>query len=145
MEENVQYKIITEKGNITLRLLIDDAPDSVENFIDLVNGKFYNDIAFHRVVPNFVVQGGCYRGDGWGGEDFFIRSELADLKYGEGTLGMASTGKDTEGTQWFITHAPTPPLDGKYSIFGRVTKGMETVHKLEVGDRIIDIKKVANE
>jgi cyclophilin family peptidyl-prolyl cis-trans isomerase len=88
------------------------------------------------VVPNFVIQGGCNRGDGWGSEDYSIRSEFSMRRYTEGSVGMASAGKDTEGTQWFITHSPTPHLDGRYTIFAVVEEGMDVVHKIEVGDLI---------
>ncbi len=131
--------IKTEKGDITLRLLIEDAPGSVANFAELAQSGYYNGKNFHRVVPNFVIQGGCNRGDGYGGEDYSIRSELANLKYEEGSVGMASAGKDTEGTQWFITHSPTPHLDGSYTIFARVTEGLEVVHRIEMGDKILEI------
>lgn len=77
-----------------------------------------------------------------GGEDYSIRSEFAPLKYSEGYIGMASAGKDTEGTQWFITHSPTPHLDGSYTIFARVNEGMDIVHQLEIGDQIISVKEL---
>jgi cyclophilin family peptidyl-prolyl cis-trans isomerase len=94
------------------------------------------------VVPNFVIQGGCNRGDGFGSEDYSIRSEFNLRRYTEGSVGMASAGKDTEGTQWFITHSPTPHLDGRYTIFATVSKGMEVVHAMEVGDKIIDVSLI---
>jgi cyclophilin family peptidyl-prolyl cis-trans isomerase/HEAT repeat protein len=131
--------ITTDKGQIALRLLVNDAPGSVANFVELAKKGYYNGKNFHRVVPNFVIQGGCNRGDGYGGEAYSIRSELANLKYEEGSVGMASAGKDTEGTQWFITHSPTPHLDGKYTIFAKVEEGMEVVHNIEVGDKIISV------
>ncbi len=133
-------KINTDKGVIKMRMLVNDAPGSVVNFIELAKAGYYNGKNFHRVVPNFVIQGGCNRGDGYGGEDYSIRSELPNLRYEEGSVGMASAGKDTEGTQWFITHSPTPHLDGSYTIFAKVTKGMEVVHKMEVGDKINTIE-----
>ncbi len=128
--------INTDKGTITIRLLVNESPASVSNFLRLIRKGFYKGIKFHRVVPNFVAQAGCPRGDGWGGPDFIIRSELGPLYYGEGYVGMASSGKDTEGSQWFITHSPTPHLDGRYTIFGIVESGMEVVHQLEIGDTI---------
>lgn len=136
---NPMARVTTEKGTISMRLLIEDAPGSVANFAALARSGYYNGKNFHRVVPNFVIQGGCNRGDGYGGEDYSIRSEFANLKYEEGSVGMASAGKDTEGTQWFITHSPTPHLDGGYTIFAKVTEGMEVVHATEVGDKIISI------
>ena len=134
-------KVIVEttKGNIHLELIIEESPGSTLNFISLANNGYYDGKNFHRVVPNFVIQGGCPRGDGWGGENYSIRSELGMPRYRDGYVGMASAGKDTEGVQWFITHSPTPHLDGSYSIFGKVVKGMEVVHGIKVGDTIISV------
>jgi cyclophilin family peptidyl-prolyl cis-trans isomerase len=95
-------------------------------------------------VPNFVAQGGCHRGDGYGGEDYSIRSEFSYAKFKEGAVGMASAGKDTEGTQWFITHSPAPHLDGRYTVFAHVIKGMEIVHQLDVGDQILSVELINN-
>ena len=131
-----KMEIVTSKGVIEIELMVDDAPGSVANFVQLAKDKYFDGKNFHRVVPNFVVQGGCNRGDGWGAENYSIRSEFAPLPYKEGYIGMASAGKDTEGTQWFITHSPTPHLDGRYTVFARVTNGMEIVHQLEMGDEI---------
>ncbi|MDH5399861.1 MAG: peptidylprolyl isomerase [Cyclobacteriaceae bacterium] len=138
----MKVRITTSKGEIVLRMLINEAPGAVANFLQLIEKGYYNGLTFHRVVPDFVVQGGCHRGDGWGGEDYSIRSELGPQRYQEGSVGMASAGKDTEGTQWFITHSPTPHLDGRYTIFAQVTEGMEVIHTLEIGDRIIDVQRV---
>ena len=137
---NQKVIVETTKGNIHLELMIEESPGSTLNFISLANDGYYDGKNFHRVVPNFVIQGGCPRGDGWGGENYSIRSELGMPRYHDGYVGMASAGKDTEGVQWFITHSPTPHLDGSYSIFGKVVKGMEVVHGIEVGDTIISIK-----
>ena len=135
-------KLTTEKGDIILRMLVNDSPGSVANFMALADTGYYSPSIFHRVVPNFVAQGGDPRGDGWGGEDYSIRSEIGPLRYQTGSVGMASSGKDTEGVQWFITHSPTPHLDGRYSIFAVVSSGMEVVHQLELGDEIISIERV---
>jgi cyclophilin family peptidyl-prolyl cis-trans isomerase/HEAT repeat protein len=132
--------IRTLKGNIVLELFVEDAPGSVVNFVELVKTDFYDGLYFHRVVPNFVAQGGDKRGDGWGSSDYAIRSEFAPLNFREGYVGMASAGKDTESNQWFITHSPTPHLDGRYTIFAKVIQGMDIVHQLEVGDKIIAIE-----
>ncbi len=132
--------IKTPKGNIMLRLLPLEAPGTVANFIDLVRQGFYDGKNFHRVVPNFVIQGGCPRGDGYGSLDYTIRSELPYLHYDdEGYVGMASAGNHTECTQFFITHSPTPHLDGNYTLFARVVSGMDVVHKIEIGDEISEI------
>lgn len=130
----------TSKGKIILELLVDESPGSVENFYTLASNHYYDGKTFHRVVPNFVIQGGDPRGDGWGGEDYSIRSEFGMLRYKEGAVGMASAGKDTEGVQWFITHSPTPHLDGSYSIFAQVVEGMNVVNAIEVGDTITSIE-----
>ncbi|MBD1396735.1 peptidylprolyl isomerase [Pontibacter sp. JH31] len=134
-----QVLIQTEKGGITLQLFVEDAPGSVANFVELTSGQFFDGLYFHRVVPNFVAQGGDKRGDGWGSSDYSIRSEFAPLHYREGYVGMASAGKDTESNQWFITHSPTPHLDGRYTIFAKVVQGMDVVHQLEVGDKIVSV------
>lgn len=131
--------IKTTKGDITIQLFVDEAPGSVGNFVALVQRNYYDEKFFHRVAPNFVIQGGCPRGDGWGGEEYSIRSEFSGRRYTTGSVGMASAGKDTEGTQWFITHSPTPHLDGRYTIFAEVINGMDVVHQMEVGDQILDI------
>lgn len=132
--------IATTKGKITVRLFVEEAPGSVANFVQLVEARYFDDKYFHRVVPNFVIQTGCNRGDGWGSEDYSIRSEFSGRRYKTGSVGMASAGKDTEGTQWFITHSPTPHLDGRYTIFAEVESGMDVVHQIEVGDKILNIE-----
>lgn len=132
--------IKTSKGVLRVQLFPNISPGSVSNFLKLVGSKFYNGKIFHRVVPNFVVQIGCPRGDGYGGLDYTIRSELTQGYYDkEGYLGMASAGNHTESTQWFITHSPTPHLDGKYTLFGKVISGMDVVHSMQVGDVINEI------
>jgi cyclophilin family peptidyl-prolyl cis-trans isomerase len=127
----------TSKGEIRLRLLRQNAPISVANFVLLAKSGFFNGKVFHRVVPNFVVQAGCPRGDGYGSLDYTISSELTQNHYNtEGYVGMASAGNHTECSQWFITHSPSLHLDPNYTIFARVIDGMDIVHKLEVGDVI---------
>ncbi|WP_188815368.1 peptidylprolyl isomerase [Hymenobacter cavernae] len=132
----------TSKGLIVFHLLVNDAPGSVASFVALTREGFYKGKTIHRVVPNFVAQGGCPRGDGWGSTDYNLRSEFADLRYGEGAVGLASAGKDTESCQWFITHSPTPHLDGRYTIFAQVISGTDVVSRLEIGDRIENIELV---
>ncbi|MDH4057347.1 MAG: peptidylprolyl isomerase [Cyclobacteriaceae bacterium] len=138
--KNQRAIIRTSKGDIEIQLFVEEAPGSVANFLRLAQLNYFTEKNFHRVVPNFVIQGGCNRGDGWGSEDYSIRSEFSQRKYKEGSVGMASAGKDTEGTQWFITHSPTPHLDGRYTIFAEVISGMEVVHKMEVGDLILSVE-----
>ncbi len=133
--------ILTDRGNIELKLYPNEAAGTVANFAKLVNLDFYDGKVFHRVVPNFVVQTGCPRGDGYGSLDYTIRSEFSKISYDQGGyIGMASAGPDTESTQWFITHSPTPHLDGRYTIFGKVVSGMEIVHEIQQGDKITDIR-----
>ncbi|NNE27934.1 MAG: hypothetical protein HKN09_13905 [Saprospiraceae bacterium] len=139
-EQEIKAIIKTEKGIIEMNLLYNDAPGAVNNFITLVNDNYFDNMVFHRVVPNFVIQTGSPRGDNYGGKDYVIQSNVANAYYDdEGYVGMASAGLHTESTQWFITHSPTPHLNGRYTIFGKVTKGMRVVHNIQVGDKIQDI------
>jgi cyclophilin family peptidyl-prolyl cis-trans isomerase/HEAT repeat protein len=131
--------IKTTRGDVIVRLLVEESPGSVANFVTLANADYFDNKSFHRVVPNFVIQAGCKRGDGWGSEAYSIRSEFSARSYRTGSMGMASAGKDTEGTQWFITHSPTPHLDGRYSLFAEVIRGMQVVDYIQVGDKIIDV------
>ena len=144
LDTHQRVRIETNKGSIELRLLVEEAPSSVWNFVQLARNGYFDGKFFHRVVPNFVVQAGCRRGDGYGSEDYSIRSEFGRRRYQTGSVGMASAGKDTEGTQWFITHSPTPHLDGSYTIFAEVVTGMEVVHQLEVGDQIVRVALMGN-
>ncbi len=139
IEKDQKVKVKTSRGEFMLRMLIEEAPGSVLNFIELAEAGYFKGKNFHRIVPNFVIQGGCNRGDGYGGEDYSIRSEFANIRYQEGSVGMASAGKDTEGTQWFVTHSPTPHLDGRYTIFAQVEEGMDVVHNMEMGDVIEEV------
>ncbi len=137
VKTSTSASIQTSRGEISIEFYPSMAPGSVANFIDLAQKGYFDGKVFHRVVPNFVIQGGCSRGDGWGSSDYSIRSEFAPLYYNDsGYVGMASAGKDTESTQFFITHSPTMHLDGSYTIFGKVKDGMNVVHLIEVGDKI---------
>jgi cyclophilin family peptidyl-prolyl cis-trans isomerase/HEAT repeat protein len=133
--------ISTSKGTIRVQLLPEVAPGSVAMFVEQAKKGYYNGKSFHRVVPNFVAQGGCPRGDGYGGLDFTLRTEVpALMRYDrEGMVGLASAGLDTESVQFFITHSPAPHLDGNYTIFATVIDGMSVVHDLQVGDLITKI------
>jgi cyclophilin family peptidyl-prolyl cis-trans isomerase/HEAT repeat protein len=133
---NPQATIVTGRGEIEIALYFDVAPLTVLNFIELARDGFYNGLTFHRVVPNFVVQGGDPRGDGWGGPPYYIRCECSDEPYRRGTVGMATSGKDTGGSQFFITLSPQPHLEGRYTAFGQVLSGMEVVDRITVGDLI---------
>jgi cyclophilin family peptidyl-prolyl cis-trans isomerase/HEAT repeat protein len=137
---NLQAKVITSKGYFIIDLNIEESPGTVVNFVKLVQEGFYNGKYFHRVIPNFVIQGGCPRGDGMGGMEYTIRSEFGLHRYDTGAVGMASSGPDTESCQWFVTHCPTPHLEGRYTIFGYVNNGLDIVQKINVGDRIEKIE-----
>ena len=133
---SVRARVLTDKGAFTLELLPDEAPMNVDNFVELARRGYFNGVSFHRVVPNFVVQGGDPRGDGNGGPGYQIRCEINAVPYGRGAVGMALSGKDTGGSQWFVTHAPQPHLDGGYTVFGRVVEGMDVVDRIARGDRM---------
>ena len=129
----------TARGTIRITLDAARAPRTVENFARLARSGYFDGIAFHRVVPDFVIQDGCPRGDGWGGPGYAIPCEYNDRPYEEGTVGMALSGKDTGGSQWFITLAPAPRLDGRYTAFGVVTSGMDVAERIMPGDRILRV------
>jgi len=132
--------IKTTKGDITIKLNVNQAPMAVATFVSLVKEKYYNGTIFHQVVPSFIIQDGCDRGDGWGAADFAIKSEYAPSYFEEGSVGMASIDKNIESVQWFITQYPTANLDGKYTLFGTVIEGLDLIHQIEVGDQIISIE-----
>ncbi|HVE58936.1 MAG TPA: HEAT repeat domain-containing protein, partial [Pyrinomonadaceae bacterium] len=119
---SVKAVLTTEKGTFTIELMPEDAPLTVDNFVKLARANYFNGLAVHRVVPNFVMQDGDPRGDGNGGPGWEIRCELNMLPYERGAVGMALSGKDTGGSQWFVTHSPQPHLDGGYTVFGRVNE-----------------------
>lgn len=131
--------IKTNQGIIKLELYPETAPFTVQNFVKLSEKGYYNNTIFHRVIPNFVIQGGDPTGTGYGSPGYSIRSEFSPLSFEEYTVGMASSGKDTEGSQFFITHSPQPHLDGKYTLFGKVTEGFDVVDKIQIGDFIESI------
>jgi cyclophilin family peptidyl-prolyl cis-trans isomerase len=137
---NQHIAIVTEFGSIEAELWVNDAPGTVANFVKLIQDQFYTNKRLHRVVPGFVIQDGCPRGDGFGSTMQTIRSEFTTRNFDEGVLGMASAGPDTESCQWFITHTRTPHLNGRYTAFGKVTKGMDIVHRLEIGAKILRIE-----
>ena len=128
--------IETDKGTIELELAILDAPLTVANFMALVRKAFFDGVAIHRIVPDFVVQDGDPRGDGEGGPGYTIRDEINMRPYLRGTLGMALDWADTGGSQFFITHSPQPHLDGRHTVFGHVVAGMDVVDRLVQGDVI---------
>jgi len=124
----------TDKGTFTIKLDGKTAPNTCAMFLDLIDRGFYDDLIFHRVVPDFVVQGGDPRADGWGGPGFTIRSEWSRIPFERAYVGIAHDGKDTGGSQFFITLSEQPHLNGRYTIFGKVTDGMQVVDEVEKGD-----------
>ena len=127
----------TNRGMVTIELDTEQAPQTTQAITRFAQEGRYDGVPFHRVVPNFVVQGGDFaRRDGFGGPGFFLRTEATRIGHRRGTIGMASAGKDTEGSQFFVPHSMQPHLDGSYTAFGRVTDGMDVVDRLRVDDRI---------
>jgi cyclophilin family peptidyl-prolyl cis-trans isomerase/HEAT repeat protein len=131
-----QVTIETDRGNLVVTLYAADAPLTVQNFLDLVDRHFFDGGRWHRVVPDFVIQDGDPRGDGNGGPGYAIRDELNRRRYDRGAVGMALSGPDTGGSQFFITHSPQPHLDGAYTLFGHVTRGDDVLDRIVQGDRI---------
>lgn len=129
----------TERGDIVLNLFGADAPITVWNFISLAKTGWLQKTAFHRVVPNFVIQDGNKRGDGEGGPGYAIRDELNPHRYNRGALGMALSGPDTGGSEYFITHSPQPHLDGGYTVFGEVLRGLKVLDSIVRGDSVRSI------
>ncbi len=130
-------RIITNKGNFEIQLTPDVSPISVGNFCYLASRNFFDNLIFHRVVPNFVIQTGDPDGTGWGGSGYEIVSECSPIEFDEGNVGMASSGKDTESSQWFVMHNKFPHLNGRYSNFGRITSGQNIVNIIDQDDYII--------
>ncbi len=138
----------TTHGTIELELFDDDAPKTVENFRKLSSDKFYDGIIFHRVIPDFMIQGGCPEGTGTGGPGYTFEDEFNDHKVVRGALAMANAGPNTNGSQFFIVTTDAAPwLDGKHTVFGQVTAGMDAVDAIEgvetrAGDRPVDPPKI---
>ena len=126
----------TRHGAIEIHLDVVETPLTTLSFIDLARAGFYDGLVFHRVEPGFMVQGGCPRGDGNGGPGFVRRSEVTRRPFGRGAVGIALSGKDTDGSQLFVTLSPQPQLDGAFTLFGQVVKGMEVVERIRPGDAI---------
>jgi len=136
----------TDKGTIHLELFDQDAPNTVKNFIDLSKSGFYDGLAFHRVIPNFMIQGGCPNTrpgatgrPGTGGPGYQIKCEINPNKHLAGTLSMAHAGRNTGGSQFFICHSPQPHLDGVHTVFGK-TDDMSIVNAIQQDDRILSVK-----
>jgi cyclophilin family peptidyl-prolyl cis-trans isomerase/HEAT repeat protein len=140
-QPNPQVSIETDRGTIPLELLPAQAPLTVALFLDLVDRHYFDGQHWHRVVPNFVAQAGDPRGDGWGGPGTMLRDEVNPLRYGTGSVGMALSGPDTGGSQFFITFSAQPHLDGTYTIFGRVSGDVRVLQQVAQGDRIRSIHR----
>src|SRR5437660_904413 len=132
----VTATVVTSKGPFVIEFLPGDAPLTVDNFIKLARKAYFNGQTIPRVVPNFVIQAGDPRGDTNGGPGYQIRCEINEVRYERGAVGMALSGKDTGGSQWFVTHSPQPHLDGGYTVFGHVIRGMDVVDNIARGDII---------
>ncbi len=131
--------IHTSRGSVVLELFGADAPLTVWNFLNLARTGYYRGTSFHRVVPNFVAQDGDPRGDGNGGPGYSIRDEMNPRRYDRGAVGMALSGPDTGGSQYFIAHSPQPHLDGHYTVFGRVVRGYDVLDSIVQGDAILRV------
>jgi peptidyl-prolyl cis-trans isomerase B (cyclophilin B) len=126
-----QATLHTNHGTIALELFDEDAPKTVDNFVKLARDGFYDGITFHRVIPDFMIQGGCPRGDGTGGPGYQFEDEPNDHRVVRGALAMANAGPDTNGSQFFIvTTEAAPWLDGKHTVFGQVSQGMDAVDEI---------------
>ena len=137
-------EIITEKGTMKVEFYEKDAPGTVQNFIDLANKGFYDGLTFHRVIPNFVIQGGCPIGNGAGGPGYKIKCELEgeNQYHDRGVLSMAHAGRNTGGSQFFICHSRnnTAHLDRNHTVFGKVVEGLDVIDDIRQGDRILAIE-----
>ena len=136
-----QVTIETDKGNMNLELYPEHAPKTVNNFVFLAQEGFYDGIVFHRVISDFMIQGGDPTGTGTGGPGYRFEDEVAEnpLRHETGVISMANAGPDTNGSQFFITHSPQPHLDGMHTVFGKVVKGQEVVDAIQQGDRMVKV------
>ena len=127
----------TDRGPIKIELFADKAPLTVANFVNLAKRGFYDGLNFHRVIADFMIQGGCPEGSGRGGPGYRFEDETTNgVRHERGVLSMANAGPNTNGSQFFITHVPTPWLDGKHTVFGKVTEGLDVVDAVKQGDLI---------
>jgi peptidyl-prolyl cis-trans isomerase B (cyclophilin B) len=140
-KETYQVKMETARGDIELELYPQYAPKTVNNFVFLAQEGFYDGVTFHRVIANFMIQGGDPTGTGRGGPGYRFEDEFAGnpLKHETGVISMANAGPNTNGSQFFITHAPQPHLDGRHTVFGKVVKGQDVVDAIRQGDRILQV------
>ncbi|MEQ8190200.1 MAG: peptidylprolyl isomerase [Candidatus Eremiobacterota bacterium] len=135
-QKNPHVIMETDKGTMKIELFEQDAPGTVQNFITLIEKSFYDGLTFHRVIDDFMIQGGCPHGTGTGGPGYKIKCEINPNKHLRGSLSMAHAGKDTGGSQFFICHSPQPHLDGVHTVFGRVIEGIEVVDAIRKNDKM---------
>ena len=139
-------QIQTDRGNMTIEMFEDDAPNTVANMIYLIEKRYYDGLNFHRVIPDFMIQGGCPQGTGTGGPGYNFDDECTVERRHDsaGILSMANAGPSTNGSQFFITHKATPWLDGKHTVFGHVVKGQDVVNAIAKGDKVnkVTIKRI---
>ena len=142
MEQDIKIKMTTSKGDINITMYAADTPMTCASFLNLAQRGYYDGLTFHRVIPNFMIQGGDPTGTGSGGPGYKFQDECrASLKHDKaGILSMANAGPGTNGSQFFITHGPTPHLDGKHTVFGHVTEGQDVVDSIAQGDTISSIE-----
>jgi peptidyl-prolyl cis-trans isomerase B (cyclophilin B) len=140
--KNYSVSIETNRGTIELELYPQHAPKTVNNFVFLAQQGFYDGVTFHRVIADFMIQGGDPTGTGRGGPGYKFADEFVGnpLKHERGVISMANAGPNTNGSQFFITHLPTPHLNGRHTVFGKVTKGQDVVDAIEQGDEMISVK-----
>jgi peptidyl-prolyl cis-trans isomerase B (cyclophilin B) len=140
-KKNPHVIMETQKGTMKIELYPNEAPGTVKNFIGLVEKGYYDGLTFHRVIPDFVIQGGCPKGDGTGGPGYHIKCETKGNphKHQRGSLSMAHAGKDTGGSQFFVCHSPQSHLDGVHTVFGRVVEGVDVVDKIRKGDKMTKV------
>ena len=138
-EKQYTATIETEKGNLVLELFASDVPTIVNNFVSLARDGFYDGLTFHRVISDFMVQGGCPIGDGTGGPGYQFDDEITEHTHVAGALSMANSGPNTNGSQFFITYTPQHHLDGHHSVFGQLVEGTDVLERIEQGDVMIRI------
>lgn len=140
-DRSYRLSIETEKGTIELELFPQHAPRTVNNFVFLARDGFYDGVSFHRVISDFMIQGGDPTGSGRGGPGYRFEDEFEGnpLRHERGVISMANAGPDTNGSQFFITHGPQPHLDGRHTVFGKVTRGLDVVDAIEQGDTMIRV------
>ena len=140
---NPRISMKTSKGEMIIELFQDAAPNTVKNFLDLTNKGYYNGLSYHRVIPNFMIQGGCPHGTGTGGPGYKINCEINPNKHQRGSLSMAHAGPNTGGSQFFICHSAQPHLDGVHTVFGKVIEGIDVVDKIQKDDKMEEVRQLS--